>query len=165
MEEAEKIEALIMEQKGWNNFTTRPLNKRRDLIGCLAQYGMMDLFELTGLGGGLNMSAYFDPDKHSDSYDFEYRGTTYDVKGSPMRKFKYVTGKTTVLVSDHQQDKRVGAYVFCQVDIENNLLHYPGYIDYDKFWSESVQATGDWLKSPCHLISVDKLTPMGEMFV
>lgn len=159
LEFAQEEEEKIRQQKGKDNWSTRPLSSRRDILGSLSQNGILDVFQVFGMDGGLQLTPYFSPEMHSDNWDFSYRGETYDIKSSPMRKFKYITHKTTFLVSDHQQMKYVGHYCFAQVDFDNRVIHYPGVISYERFWQESVPAVGDWVKSPAHIITAGKLTP------
>lgn len=165
IESAEEDERKLIEQKGFNNHTTLALNSRRDLIGSLGQNSILDLFQSYGMAGGLEMSPYFNPLSNQDEFDFKYRGSTFDVKSSPMRKFKYVTTRSTFLISDHQEKKHVDFYCFAQVDLDNMIIHYPGVIRYEDFWTLSEPAVGEWVKSPAHIISAQKLTSIEEIIV
>lgn len=165
MEIAQEQEIEMQRQKGAGNPSTLPLNRRRDLIGSIAQNGVMDVFHHYGMEGGVAFTPYFDPLQHFDEYDFAYRGSTYDVKSSPMRKFKAVTSRSTFLVSDRQRHKKVDCYCFAQVDLDNAIIHYPGVISYEKFWELSTQAEGEWVKSPAHIIQATHLSPLGEIMV
>lgn len=165
MEVCLEQEKQILAQKGLRNPSTVPLNKRRDLIGSLGQNGIMDLFQSYGMDGGLEFSPYFDPMRHGDEWDFRYRGTSYDIKSSPIRKYKWVSARTSFLVSDRQRNKPVDGYVFCQVDLENRIIHYAGVVEYNYFWQASVPAVGEWVRSPAHIIEAKELSPIGDIVV
>ncbi len=158
-------EQKIIAQKGFRNPSTLPLNKRRDLIGSLGQNGIMDIFNDAGMGGGVEFSPYFNPAVYGDQFDFRYRGTTYDVKSSPIRKYKWVGPRTSFLVSDRQRNKPVDAYVFCQVDVENRVIHYAGVIEYNFFWDAALPAEGEWVRSAAHIIEAKQLSPLEDIIV
>lgn len=158
---ATEAENNIRKQKGDMNPTTLPLSKRRDFIGALAQNGLTTYLQNHYVDGGVEFSPYFSLDRHHDEWDFRYRGSTFDVKGSQMRPpFLRVTPGTFFLIDGHQRRKVVGYYVFVKVDVENMKLHIAGYIDYDKFWSMAEKATGQWVRGDAYLVRAKDLTPI-----
>ena len=160
---ATEQEQKLAQQKGIGNSTTRPYSGNRDYVGSIGQNCISDFFETTGMSGGLILSPYYSPNMHADNFDFEYRGITYDVKSTMMKKYKFVTGYSTYIINDHQQNKRVGRYCFVSVDLDNDMCHIAGVIDYDKFWSLSNPAVGDWVKGSAHIIEAKYLMPISDI--
>lgn len=157
IERAVLDEKNIKKQKGLHNASTINMSDNHDYIGSIAQNSVFRFFDREGLH--IEKTPYFDKDIHKDLCDFEHRGMN-DVKGSPTKGvWNEVKPYTSFLLSDHQREKVVDWYTFVKVDLDHNIAHIAGVINYYDFLNKGEEVISDKLKSPCHSIKAKDLVP------
>lgn len=159
-----KEEQQLHIQKGDDNPTTLPLNKRSDFVGSLAQNGVKRFCYEAGVALE-DFTSFYDSTIHADNYDFRHRGVTVDIQGSPIGAFPdgkpivQVFTKSRFLTKNDKEGKFVDKYLFCKVDFPSKKLHIVGLIDYTTLWEngQTMEKTGNY-SAACHYCLASQLT-------
>lgn len=160
IQQAELDNESIKRQKGDDNKSTILMTESNDFIGSLAQNSVFQYFDDVGIY--IQKTSFFDKSIHQDECDFEHRGLN-DIKGSPTTKqWNQVYPRSRFLLSDHQLKKEVDWYTFVKIDLEENIAHIAGVINYGDFMDKSEPFQSQNTKSPCHFILAKDLKPFRD---
>ncbi|PWT73662.1 MAG: hypothetical protein C5B59_12780 [Bacteroidetes bacterium] len=149
---AEADEKGLMKQHQQED-TYLPLNKRPFFIGALAQYGVFELLDDWKVP--FIRSAYFDPARHGDRYDFVYEEMLHDIQGQVVKPdWPEVYPRTRFFVKNQKKDKPMDRYVFVLVDEPALKLHIAGVATHDQVWDNEQTMI---LKNDCHYVLANQL--------